>query len=191
MAYGMITELEAMNMILSIAGDAPVTSVTSTYEQAVIARRILGEISRELQSNGLWFNETLELEIQPAVDGTVNLPSTTINAEAVGDGGDLIQRGLRFFNKAENTYIINDSVIANVIEHIEWDYTPQTFRQLAIALSKSRYNTEFFGSNDVERIAQQDIQKFQIELQRADLKNRDVNMLDNVRSANIAFSNRR
>ena len=44
----MLTELEAINQILSVTGDAPVSSINSTYEQAVVARRILLEISKEI-----------------------------------------------------------------------------------------------------------------------------------------------
>ena len=34
----MLTELEAINQVLSVTGDAAVSSTSSTYEQAIIAQ---------------------------------------------------------------------------------------------------------------------------------------------------------
>ena len=53
----MLTELEAINQILSVTGDSPVSSINSTEDQAGVAIRILVEISKEKQAKGYWFNE--------------------------------------------------------------------------------------------------------------------------------------
>ena len=191
MARGLITELQAINEVLSVAGDAAVQSVDSDYEQAVIARRILEETSREEQSVGWWFNELVDIEISSDTDGSVSLPSNTIDAEIHDDTGLLVQRGLRIFNRKENTYVIGESVVANIIEFLEWDFLPQVFRQYVVQVAKERYNTEYFGSKDVERVVAISKQSASVRLQQADIDGRDINMLNNSRAYNIAFRNRR
>ena len=117
----MLTELEAINQILSVTGDAPVSSINSTYEQAVVARRILLEISKEIQAKGFWFNEVDEFLILKDSNGEINLPSETIRCDVPRDSGALIQRGLKLFNKKLNTYNIgslsNDPTFAEAIEY--------------------------------------------------------------------------
>ena len=187
----MLTELEAINQILSVTGDAPVSSITSTYEQAVIARRILLEISKEKQSKGYWFNEIDEQLILQDGDGEVNLPADTIRADIPRDSGVLVQRGLRIFNKLLNTYTIDEDVYVNLVTELSWALLPQSFRQMVVAYASLRYNAEYFGSQDLSQNILGDIQAKELVLQKEDIDNRDLNMLKSTRSSNIAFRNRR
>ena len=186
----MLTELEGINQILSVTGDAPVSSVNSTYEQAVIARRILLEVSKEKQANGYWFNEVDELLILKDSNGEINLPSETIRADVPRDSGVLVQRGLKIFNKKLNTYNIADDIYANLVTELVWSLLPQSFRQFVVAHASLRYNSEYFGSPDLNQTILQDVQRKDLALQKEDIDNRDLNMLKSTRASNIAFSNR-
>jgi len=188
---GMITELEAMNQILSVTGDAPVSTITSTYAQAVVARRILLEISKEKQSLGYWFNEVDEMLILQDSFGEVSLPADTIRCDIPRDKGCLVQRGLKIYNKKLQTYAIDDSVYVNLVQELSWSLLPQSFRQVVVAYASLRYNNEYFGSEEVHRTLSNEIIKKDLVLQKEDIDNRDLNMLENTRSSNIAFKNRR
>ena len=188
---GMLTELEAMNQVLSVTGDAPVTSINSTYEQAVVARRILLEVSKEHQARGYWFNEVDELLILKDTDGFVNLPTETIRCDIPRDYGYLVQRGLKIFNKKLNTYVIDDDVYVNIVTELDWDLLPQSFRQVVVSYASLRFNSEYFGSQATQQNIQADIAKKDLLLQKEDIDNRDLNMLKSTRASNIAFKNRR
>tara|TARA_R110002153_G_scaffold232478_1_gene385784 strand:- start:198 stop:767 length:570 start_codon:yes stop_codon:yes gene_type:complete len=187
----MLTELEAINQILSVTGDSPISSINSTYEQAVVARRILLEISKEKQAKGYWFNEVDEFLILKDSDGEINLPSETIRCDVPRDSGDLVQRGLKLFNKKLNTYNIGCDVSVNLVSELSWALLPQSFRQIVVAYASLRYNTEYFGSPELNMNIQNDILAKNLLLQKEDIDNRDLNMLKSVRSSNIAFRNRR
>jgi hypothetical protein len=187
----MLTELEAINQILSVTGDAPVSSINSTYEQAIIARRILSEISKEKQAKGYWFNEIDEQLILQDSDGFVNLPADTIRVDIPRDIGYLVQRGLRIFNKRTNTYVIGDDVYMNLVTELSWDLLPQSFRQMVVSYASLRYNAEYFGSQELTQNILGDIQAKELLLQKEDIDNRDLNMLKSTRASNIAFRNRR
>lgn len=187
----MLTELEAMNQILSVTGDAPVSSINSTYDQAVIARRILLEISKEKQAQGYWFNELDEQLILQDSNGEVNLPSETIRVDVPRDKGYLVQRGLKVFNKVLNTYKIDEDVYLNIVIELDWALLPQSFRQAVVSYASIRYNTEYFGSTEVSSTLVDDVQAKEIVLQEEDIENRDLNMLKSPRASNIAFKNRR
>jgi hypothetical protein len=187
----MLTELEAMNQVLSVTGDAPVSSINSTYEQAVVARRILLEISKEKQANGYWFNEIDNQLLLKDSDGEVNLPSETIRVDIPNDLGALVQRGLKIFNKKLNTFVINDDVYVNLVTELKWTLLPQSFRQIVVSYASLRFNAEYFGSPELQQTILQDIQRKDIMLQKEDVDNRDLNMLSSTRASNIAFKNRR
>ena len=51
------TELEAVNTILSTIGEAPINSLTGALPvDATVAKNVLSEIAREVQSAGWHFN---------------------------------------------------------------------------------------------------------------------------------------
>lgn len=188
----MMTELEALNQVLSVTGDAAVTSVASTYEQAIIARRILDEVNREQQAKGLWFNEIDELLIlQDAGTGEVNLPAETLRVDVPSDYGNLVQRGLKLFDKSTNSYVIEEDIYVNLVVELEWTLLPQSFRQYVTALAKLRYNAEYFGSQETQQTVQGDVARYGLEVEREDIDNRDLNMIKSTRANNIAFKNRR
>lgn len=187
----LLTELEAMNQILSVTGDAPVSSVTSTYAQAVIARRILLEVSKEHQARGYWFNEVEEFLIVKDSDGFINLPSNVIRADVPRDKGYFVQRGLRIFNKRLNTYVFTIDMYVNIVSELDWSLLPQSFRQAVVAHAKMRYNIEYFGSPETQDTILRDIQIKEQLLQKEDIDNRDLNMVQSTRANSIAFRNRR
>jgi hypothetical protein len=184
-------ELDAMNQILSVTGDAAVSSTSSTYEQAIIAKRILNEVSKEEQARGWWFNELDQFEKAPDGNGYINLPSDTLRCELPNDYGRYVQRGFKIFNKVENTDVFTESVILNLVTELTFINLPQSFRQYIVALAKLRYNAEYFGSPVAEAAIQKDITRYRLEVEREDIDNRDLNMVATTRGYNIAFKNRR
>lgn len=188
---GLLTELEAMNQILSVTGDAPVSNVNSTYSQAVIARRILLEVSKEKQARGYWFNEIDELLIVKDSDGFIHLPTSVIRVDVPRDKGNFIQRGLKIFNKRLNTYVFTTDLYVNIVTELPWSLLPQSFRQAVVAYASLRYNTEYFGSTETQDTILSNIAQKEVMLQKEDVDNRDLNMIRSTRSDNIAFKNRR
>ena len=187
----LLSELEAINQILSVTGDAPVSNVNSTYEQAVVARRILLEISRQKQSKGYWFNEVDEFLILKDGDGHINLPSDTVRVDVPRDLGRYVQRGLKVFNKLGNTYVFTDDLYVNIVSELTWALLPQSFRQYVVSAASLRYNAEYFGSPEINQRLEQDQFDKKLALDAEDIDNRDLNMLGSTRASNIAFKNRR
>ncbi|MCK4500454.1 hypothetical protein KAU11_08145 [Candidatus Babeliales bacterium] len=187
----LLSELDAINQILSVTGDAPVSNVNSTYEQAVVARRILLEISRQKQARGYWFNEVDEFLILKDTDGHINFPSDTIRVDIPRDNGYFVQRGLKLFNKRLNTYVFTIDIYANIVSELVWSLLPQSFRQYVVAEASLRYNAEYFGSHELTQRIEKDVFSKKIDLDKEDIDNRDLNMLKSTRASNIAFKNRR
>ena len=73
------TELEAVNIILSGIGEAPVNSLSDMTADVSLARNILAEISRETQTEGWQWNTEDDYPLTPdAAKGEIKLPPTAI-----------------------------------------------------------------------------------------------------------------
>lgn len=60
-----MTELEAINRMLSAIGQAPVTSVEETNPDVAICKRTLYQVSQEVQSEGWTFNTYYNEKVSP------------------------------------------------------------------------------------------------------------------------------
>ena len=66
-----MTELEAINRMLSAIGQAPVNAVETTNPDVAICQRTLRQVSQEVQSEGWTFNTYYNEEVSPDADGRI------------------------------------------------------------------------------------------------------------------------
>jgi len=191
MLNGLISELDAVNKILAIAGDSPVQTLEDEYIQAKLARQILTRASRDIQSVGWWFNEEEEVSLIPDVSGNITLGLNVISAKANDDSGAIIQRGRRIYDRTNRTYTFTAAISADIVIGLEWDELPQTVRAHITDVACSIYNNDYFGAQEVKQQLQQNEQMSYITMKKEDIESRDVNLLQNSRVRNIAFKNRR
>lgn len=186
-----MSELEAVNKILAVAGDSPVQTLDDDYIQADLARQVLTRASRKVQSAGWWFNEEEDYNLIPDVSGFITLGVNVISIVANNDAGTVVQRGQKLYDRQERTYVFTQSVNVDTILMLEWIELPQAAREYITDVACSQYNDDFFGSQDIKSNLLRNEQTTYLILKQEDTDSRDVNMLSNSRSASIAFKNRR
>lgn len=191
MQTGLMSELEAVNKILAVAGDSPVQTLEDEYVQSKLARQILIRASRKVQSTGWWFNEEEDRTLIPDLSGFITLGTNVISCKALDDAGTVIQRGTRLYDRQERTYVFTQPVKADVVLALEWEELPQTAREYITDVACTQYNNDFFGAQEIKSHLDKNETTSFIELKKADVESRDVNMLRNSRSHSIAFRNRR
>lgn len=191
MLNGLITELDAVNKILAIAGDSPIQTLEDEYIQAKLARQILTRASRDVQSVGWWFNEEEDVALIPDLGGFITLGVNYISAKINDDAGEIIQRGQRIYDRANRTYVFNQAVSADIVLALEWDELPQSARAYISDVACTIYNNDYFGAQEVKQILLTNEQNSYITLKKEDMESRDINLLKTTRVYNIAFRNRR
>lgn len=187
---GLMTELEAVNKILAVAGDSPVQTLEDDYIQSKLARQVLERASRHVQGFGWWFNEE-EVSLSPDIDGFITLGTNVILCEVLNDDGTVIQRGNRLYDRQERTYVFTQKVDANITLALNWNELPQVAREHIVNVACSQYNNDFFGAQEVKAQLNQNEALSLIALKKDDTDARDINLLHNARSSSIAFKNRR
>src|SRR4051794_6796980 len=101
-----LTELDALNMMLTAADEAPVQTATqSGHLPLSIAKAVLNDTSRMVQSKGWAFNTEDGFPLSRDTSGQIPLAPNVLSLD-VDDvyGLSPIQRGVRLYDRVKHTY---------------------------------------------------------------------------------------
>lgn len=172
----MTTKLEVMNHMLSVVGEAPVTSASSNHPSALAASVELDKIAKEFQTRGWWFNREFAFPLTPEFStGFVILPSNTLNVTPCNRTSALVQRGTKLYDPINHTFNIADTVYADIIVQLDIEDLPEA----AAAYLKAKCALDFYvnDNGDQEKIKDLafEVGRTWAEIQSAELKNAKIN----------------
>lgn len=154
------TELEAVNALLEIVGEAPVSSLDDLAPDAASAVNTLNRVSREVQARGWHWNTTVRRLVANS-DSEFLLPSNTIRADTIRTYKhiDVTVRGRKLFDRRpfnNSTKFPEKELEVEIIEALSWDDLPEAARQY-IYIRASRQFQEFnLGSAAISRFSEDD-----------------------------------
>jgi hypothetical protein len=135
------TELECVNKMLLLLGEAPVVTLDDlTFAEASLARQVLQEDSVSIQQQGFYWN-TLNLTLQPDISGYIYLPEGTLRMDPVDKASYYIKRGNRLYDGENNTYVIAEDVEVELIQFLSWDEVPEVVRHYITIKAARRFLT--------------------------------------------------
>ena len=189
-SIALITELEVVNSVLSVAGDNPVQSLTDNYQPVFIIKQIIKNLSRDMQTKKYWFNTEYEVELTPNTEtDKIILPYNLLDFEP--EESKYVARGLTVYDREARTSTITDTIVADLTLMLDFDELPQVARKHIQAAARVQYNNEYFGEENLKRSLEMELQDANNELNRAHMDNEDINMFSSTKSNNIAYKNRR
>ena len=191
MSLGMMTKLEAVNRLLAATGETPVQTLEQAYIQKELAESTLDRVSRDIQSEGWWFNEDEDVVATKDVNDQVVLPSDTLKVFCRQDNGNLVQRGLSIYDRENRTFVITDEVKIDLIIQLDWDTLPHSAREHITAVAAFEFYKDFYGAESRNDALERSIVTSRTNLQKDNMEARDTNMFSGSHMNNIAFSNRR
>ena len=115
--------VEAQDYILGVLGSSPTGDITSLNPDAQAARSAIKNTKKTLQKRGWWFNTNHNVVMSPNSDSEILLPSNVIKIIPVGNQM-IIQRGIKLYDSANNTYKIAVDVTAHQILDLTWELLP-------------------------------------------------------------------
>ena len=102
-----MTELEAINTLLSVIGEAPVDALPSLTKNditdAALARKTLTEVKRDVLAEGWSWNTDLDYPSTKNANNEFPLPSDTLRVTFLPSSQphmNYVQRGLKIYDKA-------------------------------------------------------------------------------------------
>lgn len=144
-----ISLLAAVNEILSAAGEAPITTIAAVDPMSE-AQLILNEIdtvSREIQSQGWFFNTNPKVTLLPDTAGRVPIPSNVLSVQRVYSP-KIVVRGSYMWDSDANTDIISGSVDIASILLLSFDSLPYSAQNAIIKKAGLNYLAKFDAAND-------------------------------------------
>lgn len=175
------TELDAINLMLSNIGESPINTVEDNgIVDAVLARQILRSTSIQVQSEGWHFNTELDYLLKPTFpEKEIPLPPNLLRIDSVGSDReiDVVQRGLRLYDRRNHTYQFEQSFKAGLVILLTFDELPEAARSYITIRAARIFQERIVGAEEQSSFNAKDEARALLTLQNADLKNADYNIL--------------
>lgn len=150
------TKLSAVNIMLSVIGEAKVSSLVSGDIDAEQAEDVLDEISMEFQVKGWKFNEEIRTLLADDA-GLVWVPSNCLEIDPTDrTNNHLVQRGDRLYDTASATYNVGKSVEVNLKLLLDFEDLPQPARRYVEVRAARTYQKRVLGSPEIDAFTRDD-----------------------------------
>lgn len=174
------TKLEAVNTMLSAIGEAPVTALNLGLVEADIAETILESVSKEVQSQGYSFNRQLSVAYNPDTNNNIVLPADILRADSTQKTGnlDLVQRGLKMFDRVNNTYTITGTVYLDTVTQLDFLDLPEVVKRYITIRAGRIFLDRVVGSATLHGFSEKDETRALSEIRDMEGEGQDFNIFN-------------
>ena len=183
-----MTELEAVNTLLSVIGEAPIDKLSDTtvneITDASLARRTLTEVRRDVQAEGWTWNTQFGVTVVPDAGNRFNLSANTLAITFYPDAypaRQYVQRGLKVYDRIKQKFDFGDEVdqitISEQVLNLDWDELPHQAQQYIAIRSARLYADRYVNSNAIFVYTSGDEEYARAMLIRSEERHQDSNLL--------------
>lgn len=174
-----MTELEAVNVMLTTIGEAPVSTLSGNQVVDVsVAQQVLTEVSREVQSRGWHFNTDTRVELSPSVDTFIYVPADVARLDITNKTDDIIARSGKLYNLTDKTYVFADKVEATIVYYMAFTELPDVARKFITVRAARIFSDRMINSETLHRMTAKDEQTALVDLKEYEGDTADYNMMD-------------
>lgn len=182
-----MTKLQAVNVCLSAMGEPKINSLDDAAIDAQMAIDIVDETTLSVQTTG-WHWNTEKHTLSPSTDGYIYVPENTIAVDTIESdyGVDVVQRGLRLFNRETSSFIFNKPLTVSLIVCLDYDDVPMAAKQFISIRAARIFQQRALGSDTLYKFDGADETRAWAVLMQAEAESQDANVLrDNWSTASI------
>ena len=157
------THLEAVNTMLSTIGEAPVNSLTGSLPtDASMAKNILDEVNREVQSGGWKFNTSYKATLSRDTDNKIPVANDVMLIELnplleSKSSYDPVIRGAFLYNLATESFVFDKNLEnATVVSLLDFENIPEQARRYITIRASRIFHDRTLGANALHRFSRQD-----------------------------------
>ena len=157
------THLEAVNTMLSTIGEAPVNSLSGSLPtDASMAKNILDEVNREVQSSGWKFNTSYKATLSRNTDNKIPVANDVMLIELnplleSKSSYDPVIRGNFLFNLAKETFVFDKNFEnVTIVSLLDFENIPEQARRYITIRASRIFHDRTLGANALHRFCQQD-----------------------------------
>lgn len=179
-----MTELEAVNVLLTTIGEAPINTLSGNHVTDVtIARQVLTEVSREVQSQGWHFNTETNVELVPDQFKYINIPVDTARIDS--DEEDITVRGNRVFDLRNRTFQFNSKLNVTIVYFVNFEDLPDTAKKYIATRAARIFSDRMTNSETIHRMLARDEAKALVDFKAFEGDTGDHNMMDSYSVARV------
>jgi len=190
------SELEAVNTILSTIGEAPLNTLTGSLPvDGTIAKNVLSEVAREVQSQGWHFNTHTNVTLSRDTDNKLPLATNVVRVELdptkYSKGQyDIVQRNNVLYNLAKNedTFDTNFEKV-KVVYLLPFDEIPEQAKRYITIRSARIFHDRTLGANTLHKFSLEDEEKALMILKQAEAQTGDYTIFDTPEQAYTVVRN--
>ena len=179
------TELESVNVILSTIGEAPLNSLSGSLPvDGTVAKNVLSEISREVQSSGWHFNTHYKSKLTRDTNNKIPVATNVVRVELDPNlvskaDYDLVQRDGFLFNMAKDTDIFdrNFEDVTQVVL-LPFNEIPEQAKRYITIRSARVFHDRTLGANTLHKFSQEDERQALSILRSAEANTGDYSIFD-------------
>jgi hypothetical protein len=186
--YQPLTELEAINMMLENIGESPVSNLETSGDLYVsVARQMLYNASREIQTRGWYFNTEENYPLPINGSNEVVLASNVLGVDLTDDFYiyDAVLRGNKLYNRKTHSYVFDKDLKGDITLFLEWSNLPQPARQYIAVVAARRFQKKYQPDDYTTKVTADEEITAKSDLEDYDANTRDYNMADNYSVFNI------
>lgn len=155
-----MSELEAVNLLLSAIGEAAVSSLeTATTVEVTQAKNLLSNVNRAAQQKGWHFNTEWDVVLTRDTDDRIPLSESILSVYQPGQLMTIRGRSgsMYAYDLDNNTFTwtknLNNAVTITLLDFID---TPNTFRQYVTTRAARIFQEEIIGQVSAETVNRQE-----------------------------------
>ena len=175
------TELQAVNIMLSVIGEAPVNTLEgNTTVDVSIAKNLLDETSMSIQGHGWNFNTQYKYVVTLDDENKIPLPSNCVQADSSADFRtyNYVMRNGYLYDLDNHTDVFTTAPTLDVVLVQQFEHLPEYARRYITAKAARRFAARMIGDNELVKLASHDEQEAHLQFQQADSRSADVNILE-------------
>ena len=172
-----MTELEAVNVLLTTIGEAPVNTLTGNQVTDVtIARQVLNEVSREVQSQGWYFNTENGVKLTPDNNKHILPPADTARIDS--RDYNIVIREDKLFDLDDFTYEFGGSIKVNIVYYQDFTVLPDSAKRYIAARAARIYADRLLNSETIHAMTSKDERQALVDLRQFEEETADYTMMD-------------
>jgi len=185
--YVPLTELEAVNIMLEVIGELPVSSLEAapTMSEANIARTLLHNISRDVQTHGLECNTDTDYELSLNEDSKIEIPTNALRVDATDRTKSIVIRGGFLYDKDNRTDVFSESLKCDIVWFLDFADLPQHVRAFITIRAGRVFQARHVGSDVLNAFTERDELQAYMLMQKCELQQGDYSIFSNYSAGRI------
>mgnify|MGYP003669815792 FL=1 len=191
----MLTKLDAVNIILNVIGETPVSTLTSGLPDAEAAETSLNLTIKEVLAKGWQQNSEISIYMSKNYDQEILVPNQYLRVDTTGLDKDVnvtirTQNGKRkLFDLRNHTFKFTKNLLVDVLIDVEFEELNFELQNYISFRSARKFQESAMGSATLDSFASRQEQEAYAALLDAEAEGEDTNILNS--SAHVYYATRR